>query len=70
MGGTRRDRSPHLMRGVVIFGVEHGEFTWARFYLEPVGEGGGDMNDAIRRSVVVSAGPGVDAVGFTEAGGL
>lgn len=70
MRGTRRDGSPHLMRGVVIFGVEHGEFTWARFYLEPVEEGGADMNDAIRRSVVVGADPGVDAVGFTEAAGL
>jgi hypothetical protein len=51
MRGTRRDGSPHVMRGVVIFGVEGGEFTWARFYLEPVEEGGGDVNDAVRRSV-------------------
>ncbi len=51
MRGTRRDGSPHAMRGVVIFGVEGSEFTWARFYLEPVEEGGGDVNDAMRRVV-------------------
>jgi ketosteroid isomerase-like protein len=56
MRGTRQDGSPHLMRGVVIFGVDRGEATWARFYLEPVQEGGGDVDDAIRRFVVASSG--------------
>jgi SnoaL-like polyketide cyclase. len=55
MRGTRRDGSPHLMRGVVIFGVDQGEATWARFYLEPVQEGGGDVDEAIRRTVVASS---------------
>jgi len=55
MRGTRRDGSPHLMRGVVIFGVERGEATWARFYLEPVEEGGGDVDETIRRTVVVGS---------------
>jgi len=36
MRGTRRDGSPHLMRGVILFGIEHGEICWAHFYLEPV----------------------------------
>jgi len=36
MRGTRRDGSPHLMRGVILFGIGHGEILWARFYLEPV----------------------------------
>ena len=36
MRGTRRDGSPHLMRGVILFGIEHGEIVCARFYLEPV----------------------------------
>ena len=36
MRGTRRDGSPHLMRGVILFGIDHGEISWARFYLEPV----------------------------------
>ena len=51
MRGTRLDDSPHLMRGVVIFTVQGAEATWARFYLEPVEVGGGDVNEAIRRAV-------------------
>jgi hypothetical protein len=58
MRGTRPDGSPHLMRGVVVFGVEGREATWARFYLEPVEEGGGGVDEAIRRAVVAaSSGP-------------
>src|SRR5258708_3031332 len=57
MRGTRRDGSPHLMRGVVIFGVEGSEATWARFYLEPVQEGGGDVDETIRRAVGVGSSP-------------
>jgi ketosteroid isomerase-like protein len=51
MHGTRRDGSPHLMRGVIIFGVRDDRATWARFYLEPVEQAGGDVNDAVRRAV-------------------
>jgi hypothetical protein len=49
--GTRPDGSPHLMRGVVIFGVEDGLIDWARFYLEPVEAGGGGVSEAIRKQV-------------------
>ena len=49
--GTRPDGTPHLMRGVVIFGVEGTEIASARFYLEPVQEGGGGVDEAIRRQV-------------------
>ena len=28
--GTRRDGSAHMMRGVVIFGVDNGSLIWAR----------------------------------------
>lgn len=52
MRGTRRDGSPHVMRGVVIFGVEGEQASWARFYLEPVQEGGGGVDDAVRQTVV------------------
>jgi hypothetical protein len=51
MRGTRRDGSPHLMRGVIIFGVAADEATWARFYLEPVQEGGDNADAAVRRAV-------------------
>ena len=36
MRGTRRDGAPHLMRGVMIFGVEGDRARSCRFYLEPV----------------------------------
>lgn len=49
--GTRRDGSAHVMRGVVIFGVANGLLNWARFYLEPVQEGGGNVDAAVRRQV-------------------
>ena len=54
--GTRRDGSAHVMRGVVIFGVADGLLTWARFYLEPVQEGGGNVDAAVRHQVA-PAGP-------------
>ena len=68
MRGTRQDGSPHLMRGVVIFGVDRGEATWARFYLEPVQEGGGDVDETIRRAVVV--GSNTDAASAPNRSGL
>jgi ketosteroid isomerase-like protein len=49
--GTRPDGTPHVMRGVVIFGVADGLASWARFYLEPVQEGGGGVDEAVRRHV-------------------
>lgn len=49
--GTRPDGSKHVMRGVVIFGVEGGVATWARFYLEPVQEGGAGVDEIVRSQV-------------------
>ena len=49
--GTRADGTEHLMRGVVIFGIVDGVASWARFYLEPVQEGGGGVRDAVRSQV-------------------
>jgi ketosteroid isomerase-like protein len=57
MRGTRRDGQPHLMRGVVIFGLRHGNAAWARFYLEPVDQGSGDVNDAIRQTLSSQVAP-------------
>ncbi len=53
--GTRRDGSAHLMRGVVIFGVAGGLLAWARFYLEPVQEGGDNVDAAVRRQVATAS---------------
>jgi hypothetical protein len=49
--GTRLDGTPHLMRGVVIFGVVDGLAAWARFYLEAVHEDGRRIDDAVRQQV-------------------
>jgi len=49
--GTRPDGSSHVMRGVVIFGVADGLAAWARFYLEPVQEGAGGVDEAVRHQV-------------------
>jgi ketosteroid isomerase-like protein len=48
MSGTRPDGSPHLMRGVIIFTVADGRASAARFYLEPVDLGSGDVNAAVQ----------------------
>ena len=55
--GTRKDGSAHLMRGVIIFGLGNELLTWARFYLEPVQEGGGNVDAAIRRQVGAAVPP-------------
>lgn len=51
MTGTRRDGTRHHMRGVVIFGIGQGLARSARFYLEPVHEGPGTADDAVRDQV-------------------
>ena len=49
MSGTRRDGTAHLMRGVIIFGVEAGKARSARFYLEPVEGISGGVDAQISR---------------------
>ena len=51
MSGTRRDGTQHLMRGVMVFGLDAGLATWARFYLEPVDEQTTGVDEAVRRQV-------------------
>ncbi len=51
MRGTRPDGAEHLMRGVIIFGFEGEQATWARFYLEPVDPGEGGVAAAIGQIV-------------------
>ena len=50
--GTRPDGTPHLMRGVIIFGVADGVAAWARFYLEPVQAAAGTVDRAVRQQVM------------------
>jgi ketosteroid isomerase-like protein len=49
--GTRQDGTTHLMRGVIIFGLDNELLTWARFYLELVEEGAGNVDAAVRRQI-------------------
>ncbi len=49
--GTRTDGSPHIMRGVVIFGVRNNVADWARFYLEPVQADGDNADAAVHRQL-------------------
>ena len=51
MRGTRPDGQPHLMRGVIVFGIEDDEIAEARFYLEPVDADPSDVNAEIARVV-------------------
>ncbi|MEO6942072.1 MAG: hypothetical protein ABI238_00805 [Terrimesophilobacter sp.] len=52
MRGNRRDGSQHLVRGVFIFGLEHGQAVSARFYLEPVDENDSANVDASVRQQI------------------
>ena len=51
MRGTRVDGAAHLLRGVIIFGVDEGLIAWGRFYLEPVDESDADVNVAVGRAL-------------------
>lgn len=52
--GTRPDGSQHVMRGVVIFGLEDNVAAWARFYLEPVQHSDGDADAFRERQLGIS----------------
>jgi ketosteroid isomerase-like protein len=49
--GTRRDGSPHRMRGVTIQRVKGVRAVSVRFYMEPVDETGPAAGEAVRRIV-------------------
>ncbi|MEY2438364.1 MAG: hypothetical protein QOF97_3200 [Acidimicrobiaceae bacterium] len=51
MRGTRPDGVAHLMRGVIIFGINDDHAEWARFYLEPVDAGDDGIDGAVGRVV-------------------
>jgi ketosteroid isomerase-like protein len=51
LSGTRRDGATHLMRGVIIFDVDDGRATAARFYLESVDGSTDDVTAAVRATL-------------------
>jgi ketosteroid isomerase-like protein len=46
--GTHTDGSPFAMRGVIVAGVDQNQITWGRLYMEPVEEGGADINEMVQ----------------------
>jgi hypothetical protein len=46
--GAYGDGSPFLMGGVMLLGVSEDKIAWARLYLEPVEQGGGDIDSSVR----------------------
>jgi len=46
--GTHRDGSPFMMRGVTVIGARDDKIAWARLYMEPVEQGGTDIEGAVR----------------------
>jgi ketosteroid isomerase-like protein len=51
MSGTRRDGTPHLMRGVIVFSLLDGRASAARFFLEPVDDDSRPIDEAVARQV-------------------
>ena len=48
--GTHLDGSRFAMRGVIVLGVEDGRISWGRLYMEPVEEGGDDIDQMVRET--------------------
>lgn len=57
MSGTRADGTPHLMRGIIVFGVRDDRALSARFYLEPVDEARTTADDAVGAQVHAGLSP-------------
>jgi hypothetical protein len=49
---------PLHLRGVNIFGIHDGQFTWGRIYLESVEEDGIDIEERVRRKAMGDPGAG------------
>jgi hypothetical protein len=56
MTGTRGDGIAFQLAGVIIFGVRDEQFSWCRFYLEPVQAGGADVDQALRQHIRAGTG--------------
>ncbi len=48
--GTHLDGSAFAMRGVIIVGLDKGRIAWGRLYMEPVEQGGADIDEAVRET--------------------
>jgi ketosteroid isomerase-like protein len=57
MRGTRRDGTPHHLRGVIVFGLRGTQACTARLYLEPVDDGATSVAEAVRDQVHAAGTP-------------
>ena len=48
--GTHNDGSPFAMRGVIVLGVRNDLIAWGRLYMEPVEEGGADIDEMVQET--------------------
>ena len=48
--GTHVDGSEFAMRGATVFGVEDGRLAWGRLYMEPVEQGGSDIDEMVEET--------------------
>jgi ketosteroid isomerase-like protein len=48
--GTHLDGSHFAMTGVIVLGVDDGRIAWGRLYMEPVDEGGEDIDRMVRET--------------------
>ena len=47
--GSHRDGTPFLMKGITVMGLsDDGLINWARLYMEPVEQGGADIEETVR----------------------
>jgi len=48
--GTHIDGAPFEMRGVVVAGRRDDQIAWARLYVEPVEQGGADIDEMVQET--------------------
>lgn len=46
--GTHTDGAPFRMNGVIVAGVQHGQIAWGRLYMEPVEQGGANIDEMVQ----------------------
>jgi ketosteroid isomerase-like protein len=53
--GTHTDGAPFAMQGMVVAGVDHDLIAWQRLYVEPVEQGGADIDEMVQETYRPSA---------------
>jgi ketosteroid isomerase-like protein len=48
--GMHTDGSPFGMHGVIVTGIEHDLIAWARLYMEPIEQGGANIDEMVQET--------------------